>query len=211
MRGSSTIHNYVEFRPGVAGTYYIRVVPNEDGVNGTYTVRILPEHTDPAATWDNSTAEPNNHPANAFALTPGTSYTFQAEPQDSVFSISSQVDYDWYRFTAEPNQTYTINLTNVSAELVESGRNCNNNIRDGVGLVVHNSDAVVNLDASEVVESCDALLDGNLHNQVIFESGNNETFYIRVVPNEDMVSGSYTLRISSSGDISQVFLPLLQR
>jgi hypothetical protein len=128
-----------------------------------------------------------------------------------VFSISSQVDYDWYRFTAEPNQTYTINLTNVSAELVESGRNCNNNIRDGVGLVVHNSDAVVNLDASEVEEKCNALFDGNLHNQVIFESGNNETFYIRVVPNEDMVSGSYTLRISSSGDISQVFLPLLQR
>jgi hypothetical protein len=132
--------------------------------------------------------------------------------------IDTPGDVDWYSFTAVANRTYVIELVDVGATLGESGYNCNNNYRDGVGLVVYNSNAVVNLDASKIEEECDAVMEGDPHNQVTFESGDNKTFYIEVIPNTDNVSGNYTIEISSSGsgggdggDGIQLYIPLVRR
>jgi hypothetical protein len=197
IRGSSTIHNYVQFRAAVdGGTYYIGVIPNADEVTGDYTLRILPEHTDPNATWDDTTGEPNNQPANAFLLEIGNAYTFQAEARDPELSTSAQADFDWYRVNTDPNEEYTIELRNVSAALNDQGTNCRGLTRDGVGLIVYDPSILSNSSADPVVNGCDALLEGDVHNRVTFNSALNTTFYIGVIPNADNVSGSYTIQIT---------------
>jgi hypothetical protein len=196
IRGSSTIHNYVQFRAGVdGGTYYIGVIPNADEITGDYTLRILPEHTDPAADWDDTTAEPNNRPANAFLLETGNLYTFQAEARNPEFSTSARADFDWYRLNTDLNEEYTIELTDVSAALNERGFNCRSNA-DGVGLIVYDPSILSNSSADPVVNGCDAFLEGDVHNRVTFNSALNTTFYIGVIPNADNVSGSYTIQIT---------------
>jgi hypothetical protein len=197
IRGSSTIHNYVQFRAAVdGGTYYIGVIPNGDEITGDYTLRILPEHTDPNATWDDTTGEPNNQPANAFLLEIGNAYTFQAEARDPELSTSAQADFDWYRVNTDPNEEYTIELRNVSAALNDQGTNCRGLTRDGVGLIVYDPSILSNSSADPVVNGCDALLEGDVHNRVTFNSALNTTFYIGVIPNADNVSGSYTIQIT---------------
>jgi hypothetical protein len=188
--GSGNVHNAVQFTPGLAGNYFIQVIPNENARYGDYQLRILLPHNDPLASWD-ANYEPNNRPVNAYLLQPGRLLNTNIEARISAYS-TNRVDQDWYRLQAIAGQTYTIETVNVVPSLATaSGRNCHGSFtRTGLGIVVFDPTVSV-----RVAEECGANGQGNVHTTASFTAGLTGAYYVWIIPNSQTASGNYGVRL----------------
>ena len=200
--GSGNVHNIVQFTPGLAGTYFIKVIPNENNRYGSYQLRVLPPHDDPLASWD-SNYEPNNKAVNTYLLRPGDALNTTIESRSSTYSTNF-VDRDWYRLEAEAGESYTIETVNVSSSLAtSSGRNCNGYTRTGLGIIVYDPTL-----STRIIEQCSENGTGTIHTTVTFTADLAGVYYIWVLPNSSSASGNYSVRIAGSNII---YLPLIVR
>ncbi len=200
--GSGNVHNIVQFTPGLADTYFIKVIPNEHNRYGDYSLRVLPSHNNQLASWD-SNYEPNNRAANAHLLQPGQTLSTNIESRSSTYSTNF-VDRDWYRLEAVGGQTYTIETVNVAPNLAtSSGSNCTGSTRTGLGIVVY--DPTV---STRIVERCSANGSGNVHTTVTFQAGLSGTYYVWIIPNSSTAFGNYSVRL---GGQEKVYLPAIVR
>ena len=200
--GSGNVHNILQFTPGLAGTYFIKVIPNNNDRHGNYSLRVLPSHDDPLAAWD-SNFEPNNQPANAYLLSPGQTLNTRIEARSSTYSTNF-VDRDWYRLEAVSGETYTIQTLNVAPSLATtSGTNCRGSSRTGLGIVVYDPSL-----STRIAEQCTANGTGNVHTSLTFTAGLSGTYYIWVIPNSSTADGNYSVRL---GGLEKVYLPMLVR
>jgi hypothetical protein len=191
--GTGNVHNRIQFKSGIGGVFHIGVIPNSPTAFGTYGIRVLPFHDDPLASWDAKSYEPNNAPINAFLIAPSDVISSQIEERNASYAtISSDVDY--YRFEAEANQNYRVELFDVASLLsTEKGDNCNGNRHNpisGVSLKTLDSMFV------QLGIQCDATEEGDIHNSLEFRTGLSGTYYIGVIPNSHNAYGSYSLRLS---------------
>lgn len=200
--GSGKVHNIVQFTPGLAGTYFIKVIPNGNTRHGNYSLRVLPSHNSPLASWD-ANYEPNNKALNAYLIQPGQTLNTNIEARSSTYSTNF-VDRDWYRLEAVGGQTYTIETVNVAANLATtSGTNCQGSTRIGLGIIVYDPSL-----STQIVRQCIANGQGNVHTTVTFEAGLSGTYYIWIIPNSSTASGNYSVRL---GGQDRVYLPLVVR
>jgi hypothetical protein len=187
--GTGNVHNRIQFKAGIGGVFHIGVIPNSPTAFGTYSIRVLPFHDDPLASWDANTFEPNNAPINAFLIAPSEVITSQIEERNASYATNSS-DVDYYRFEAEANQSYRVELFDVASLLsTERGYNCDGGNK-GVGLKVLDSMFV------QVGIQCRPTEEGNIHNSLEFRTGFSGTYYIGVIPNPDNAYGTYSLRLS---------------
>ncbi len=199
--GSGNVHNIIQFTPGLAGTYFIQVIPNESARYGNYQFRVLPPHDDPLASWDVN-YEPNNKAPNGYLLFPGATLTTNIESRSNTYSTNF-VDRDWYRLEAVAGQTYTIETVNVANNLAtSSGTNCRGTTRTGLGIVVY--DPTV---STRIAEQCSANGVGDVHTYVTFKADSSGTYYIWVIPNSGTAAGNYGVRLEGY----KAYLPLLLR
>lgn len=200
--GSGNVHNILQFTPGLSGTYFIKVIPNNNDRHGNYSLRVLPPHDNPLASW-NSNFEPNNQPANAYLLQPGQTVNTNIEARSSTYSTNF-VDRDWYLLEAVAGETYTIQTINVAPSLATtSGSNCRGSSRTGLGVVVYDPSL-----STRVAEQCVANGSGNIHTAVTFTAGLGGTYYIWVIPNSSTADGNYGVRV---GGVNTVYLPMIVR
>jgi hypothetical protein len=187
--GPGNTHNLLAFTPGMSASYSILIQPNSALDAGNYYLRILPKHDEPGADWDPTTHEPNNSHPNAYAIGLGyeNALTSEIEPRDPIYSTFT-VDRDWYQFEAVADQTYVVELFNVSAGLANDGWECGSHAY-GVGIEIF--DQVGNSIASD----CNRYGAGNMHNDLDFTAGVSATYYILVQPNSKLDAGSYSLRL----------------
>jgi len=186
---TGNVHNRIQFKSGLGGVFHIGLIPNSPTAFGTYSIRVLPFHDDPVASWDANTFEPNNAPLNAFIIAPSEVITSQIEERNASYAtISSDVDY--YRFEAEANQNYRVELFDVASLMTtETGNNCGGRYK-GVGLKVLDSMFV------QVGIQCRPTEEVDIHNSLEFRTGFSGTYYIGVIPNPDDAYGPYSLRLS---------------
>lgn len=203
--GSGNVHNIMQFTPGLAGTYFIKVIPNNNTRHGNYSLRVLPSHNSPLATWDTN-YEPNNRAANAYLLSPGQTLHSNIESRSSTYSTNF-VDRDWYRLEAVAGQTYSIETLNVAPSLAtSSGTNCQGSTRTGLGIIVYDPSL-----STQIVRQCSANGQGNVHSTVTFQAELAGTYYIWVIPNSSTVSGNYGVRLGGFTGQNKVYLPAVIR
>jgi hypothetical protein len=204
--GSGNVHNIIQFRPGLAGDYFIEVIPNENTRYGNYQLRVLPPHNDLLASWD-ANYEPNNRPANAYLLQPGRLLSTNIEARITTYS-TNRVDQDWYRVQAVAGQTYTIETVNVAPSLATaSGSNCRGYTRTGLGIVVFDSTV-----STRIAEECVANGQGQVHTTASFTAGLTGTYYVWIIPNSQTASGNYGVRLVGifEGE-HKAYLPMVRR
>lgn len=200
--GSGNVHNIVQFTPGLAGNYFIKVIPNNENRHGNYNLRVLPSHNSLLASWDTD-YEPNNRPANAYLLQTGQTLNSNIEERSSTYSTNA-VDRDYYRLEALAGQAYTIETVNVSPNLAtSSGQNCTGTTRTGLGIVVY--DPTV---STRIAEQCSANGSGNVHTTLTFQAGLSGTYYVWIIPNSSTAFGNYSVRL---GGQDKVYLPVVVR
>lgn len=124
--GSGNVHNMLPFRPSVSGLNFIRLLLNygEYGRNyGFYSLRIVPDFSHPLASWDVN-HEPNNLAQNAYQLLQGAenAITSNIEARDPGLN-TSHADVDWYRLSVQAGMTYTLELFDVDATLLQTAGN----------------------------------------------------------------------------------------
>jgi uncharacterized repeat protein (TIGR01451 family) len=190
------VEKVLPFTASANGTFYVRVEAHSDSVAGSYSMRILPKYGEPGAAWDETTFEPNNAFINAYEIQPGkdNALTSTIEAHDPAF-YSEQADVDWYRFEAEPNHTYTIELFNVAASLAsDSGYNCGVS-RDGLWMEVYDNALFSNIQADEIEKECDTTWGVNVHTSIVLPEASGGTLFIRVTPHADTVAGNYSIRV----------------
>ena len=200
--GGGNVHNIIQFTPGLGGTYFIQVIPNENARYGNYQLRVLPPHNDPLASWD-ANYEPNNKASTAYLLQPGQTINTNIETRSSTYSTNF-VDRDWYRLDAVGGQTYIIETVNVVPNLAtSSGGNCQGSSRTGLGIVVYDPSL-----STRIAEQCSANGTGNVHTTVTFQAGLSGTYYIWILPNSSTAFGNYSVRI---GGQNKLFVPFINR
>jgi O-acetyl-ADP-ribose deacetylase (regulator of RNase III) len=206
--GSGNVHNIIQFTPGLAGDYFIEVIPNENARYGNYQLRVLPPHNDLLASWD-ANYEPNNRPANAYLLQPGRLLSTNIEARITTYS-TNRVDQDWYRVQAVAGQTYTIETVNVAPSLATaSGTNCRGTgtNRTGLGIVVFDSTV-----STRIAEECVANGQGQVHTTASFTAGLTGTYYVWVIPNSQTASGNYGVRLVGTFEGEyKAYLPMVRR
>jgi hypothetical protein len=143
-------------------------------------LRILPKFDEPGAKWDPTTLEPNNTIYNAYQIGIGLNngLTSAIEWRNPDY-YTSYVDQDWYRFYAIAGRTYTVQLCNVA-----------NILAGGYGVYLTLYDSLMNEIANEVANG-----NGNVHSSITMTAGHNGWYYIRVMPDSDIVAGSYRVRV----------------
>jgi hypothetical protein len=99
-----------------AGTYQLRV-GSDPYIKwaGTYSLRVLPKYDQTGAAWDAAAdAEPNDTCAVATELAVGLggAQGHLIHGRNTAY-LTHAADYDAYRFTAEANRTYVVELFNV--------------------------------------------------------------------------------------------------
>lgn len=200
--GSGNVHNIVQFTPGLAGTYFIKVIPNENNRYGNYQLRVLPPYNDLLASWD-ADYEPNNKAVNAYLLQPGQTVHTNIEIRSSTYSTNF-VDRDWFRLEAVGGESYTIETVNVAANLAtSSGSNCYGYTRTGLGIIVYDPSL-----STQIVKQCGVNGTGSVHTTVTFEAGLSGTYYIWILPNSNDASGNYSVRV---GGQHKIYLPVVIR
>ncbi|MBX3055972.1 MAG: hypothetical protein KF770_05815 [Anaerolineae bacterium] len=203
--GSGNVHNVVQFTPGLAGSYFIKVIPNNNTRHGNYSLRVLPPHNSLLASWDGN-YEPNNRPVNGYLLQPGQTLNTNIEARSSTYSTNF-VDRDWYRVEALAGQSYTIETVNVAPSLATtSGSNCQGSTRTGLGIIVYDPSL-----STQIVRQCSANGTGNVHTTATFEAGLSGTYYVWVLPNSSTASGNYSVRLGGFSGQSKVYLPMVIR
>lgn len=198
-KGAGNVHRYVQFKAGLSGPYYVKVLPANPNVIGSYSLRVLPHHNEPDAVWNSLDFEPNNALVNAYGLKLGAanSITSSIEERNSSY-LTNAVDIDWYRFEAVAGQTYVVELYNVPRAFDVNGNGCTTFVggSSGIGLSIFDSSA------TQVLAQCNPTGSGNVHHLEQFKAGLSGTYYIKVAPGGDNTSGSYSLRILPSFDNS---------
>ncbi len=142
--GTGNVHNRVTFKSGIGGVFHIGIIPNSKTAHGSYSLRVLPFHDASTNSW-NTDHEPNNHPINAFLISPSDSEVVASKIEERNTSYSTNsADLDYYRFEGEASQNYRVELLDVSSNLkTSSGHNCNNrNTYSGAGLEVLDSEFI---------------------------------------------------------------------
>ncbi len=91
-------NSYLNYTPGISGTYYISAAAYGDSFSGTYTVRVTAPTADDFADSYTDTTAPFGQ------LTAGGSRTG---------SLEARFDQDWFRVTLTAGIAYTINLLGV--------------------------------------------------------------------------------------------------
>ncbi|MCB9136667.1 MAG: PPC domain-containing protein [Anaerolineales bacterium] len=200
--GAGNVHNILAFTPGLAGTYFIRVIPNNESLNGDYSLRVLPQYIQPEASWD-AKFEPNNVPHNAYLLAPSHPLTTDIETRLANYATNF-VDRDWYRIEAQAGESYTIETYNVSSSLATgSGSLCQGYTRTGLGMRVYDPTL-----STIIALQCTANGSGNVHTTLTFVADVSGTYFIWILPNSSTVSGSYSVRL---GGGEKVYLPMVKR
>lgn len=189
--GTGNVHNHVSFKAGVSGTFYVGVIPNSATTAGKYSVRVSADHENSAASWSDSSREPNNSVLMAYALQIGEGGAISSNLQELNTSYATnRPDYDWYRIDAAASTDYEIQLLNVAGTATNvSGYLCSGSWRTGLGLVVWGENQAF------IAEQCDASGTGNIHNSLTFRSGLAGTYYIGVIPNAVEGYGSYRIQV----------------
>jgi hypothetical protein len=192
--GEGNVHTSLVFK-NFSSVVYIRVIPNANTLSGNYKLRVQPHHDDPSAAWDEDSFEPNNWTWSAYAIKPGATNALTSTIETRNPSISSpNIDADTYRFNATLGQTYVVELFNVATSLeADIGNNCSSYNYRGLGIIVYDRNH------SEHTKQCEPNGVGNVHNHVWLE-GLSGTTYIRVQPNANTVSGSYSIRLLPEHD-----------
>ena len=193
--GAGNVHNIVQFTPGLAGTYFIQVLPNANTHNGNYQLRVLHPYDDPLASWD-VTHEPNNRLMNAAPIQIGQESAINATIEQQIVNYATHfVDVDWYHFEAEANKTYVVELFNADVSFnAASGNNCPGFVPgSGISLFIHDDSGTI------ITSSCRPNTNytgsGNVHNIVQFTAGLAGTYFIQVLPNANAPHGNYELRV----------------
>lgn len=194
--GAGNVHNILEFSPGLSGTYFIKVIPNDEILNGNYSLRVLPQYDQPDASWDGD-FEPNNRRVNAAEILIGHEQAISTNIEARIVNYATNfVDVDWYRFEAVGGQTYVVELFNVDVSFnTEGGGLCNGNTftDEGIGLIAYDPTG------TELGRSCEpndfATGSGNVHNILQLTPGLAGTYFIKVIPNDEVLNGSYSLRV----------------
>jgi hypothetical protein len=200
--GSANVHNILAFTPGLAGTYFIKVIPNHENLNGYYSLRVLPQYDQPGASWDTK-FEPNNTPATAQLLPPSQTLTTDIETRLTNYATNF-VDRDWYRLEAIAGETYRIETVNVSSSLTtSSGKLCQGSTKIGLGIRLYDPTL-----STILAYQCSANGTGNVHTSLTFVPDISGTYYIWILPNSSTVSGSYSLRFAG---VETVYLPTIRR
>ncbi len=170
------------FTAGSSGPYYIMVMPHDDSVSGSYSIRVLPKYDETGASWDSTTFEPNNRAVNAYAMTPGyTGALSSTIEQHKTENYAPVPDVDWYRFDAVEGRTYVVELFNVSSSLGLEGR--------GLWLLIQNPSY------EEVAKQRKNTSGNNVQISTIVTAGSSGPYHIMVMPHDDSVSGSYSIRV----------------
>ncbi len=200
--GSGNVHNILQFTPGLAGTYFIKVIPHQEDLNGNYSLRVLPQYDQPGSSWDTQ-FEPNNKPHTAYLLSPGQPLTSDIETRLANYATNF-VDRDWYRIDALAGEAYIIETFNVSNSLaVGSGSLCQGATRTGLGILIYDPTL-----STILIRQCSVNGTGNVHTTITFVPDISGTYYIWILPNSSTVSGSYSVRL---GGVDKVYLPMVKR
>jgi hypothetical protein len=114
--GTGNVDQRLIYTVTKAGTYQIRV-GSDPYIKwaGTYSLRVLPKYDQPGAAWDAAAdAEPNDTCAVATELAVGIggAQGHLVQGRNTAY-LTHAADYDAYRFTAEANRTYVVELFNV--------------------------------------------------------------------------------------------------
>lgn len=204
-------HNFLQFKADIAGTYYFLIQPLSEFVSGNYNVRVLPKYDTAAAVWNTSSLEPNNYPTHSYALFTGSanSVTSAIEERSNGYSTFA-ADVDWYHITGKAGIKYTIDLFNVASTLSagtfsREGACYAEPIRRGLGLLVYDNNTVLQ------VIRCGGAVGSELHNRIEYTPQSDGIFYVLVQPNDGLVYGRYSIRVTTPGDQQKVYLPLLKR
>lgn len=191
--GSANVHSTLSFSAGVTGTYTIAIFPHSDSVIGTYRLQVLPKYNESDSAWDLQNFEPNNLINIAYPIKIGAenSLSSEIEQRNSQFATNSG-DRDSYHFQASAGETYTIELFDVSNNLVLKGdqHQCKSyKTYQGLFPIVY--DPATN----EVVRQCEPNGSGEIHSAINFTAGIDGTYTIKVVPHSNLVSGTYNIRV----------------
>lgn len=192
-RGLGNTHNIVTFKAPDTDTYFIRVMPNHPSASGSYKLRVLPQFDQTGADWDTDTFEPNNDIANSYPIAFGDESALRGtiEPRAPSFS-TFHADRDWYRFNATEGMTYTVVLFNVDRGLVGAGSDCDGTSRTGMGLRIHDPDAII------VAGGCNGTnISGpdTIHRSLQFTADKSGPHHIMLRPNAGGATGDYSLRV----------------
>jgi hypothetical protein len=197
-RGGNTFSG-TSFVAEVNGRHVIEVYGHSDQNEGDYRLRVLANHDAAAATWQQTSFEPNNVAANAFPIIPGyqNALTSFIEEQESGY-LAELADTDWYHFSASAGRTYVIELFHVD-DLLSLGSSeyyCYGDYGtySGMGLAIYQP----NLDL--VTSTCTPRGSGNVHTIATFTAEVNGIHYLRVFPHVGTVSGIYALRVLPKHD-----------
>ncbi len=178
--GPGDVRHIISHTATMTGRYVIQIYPNSTSVVGNYYLRILPKFDEPGAKWDPTTLEPNNSIYNAYQIGIGlnNSLTSAIEWRSADY-YTSYVDEDWYRFYAIAGRTYTVQLYNVANILAGEG---------GVYLTLF--DSLMNPLGYGIANG-----NGNVHSSITVTAGHSGWYYFRVLPDSDIVAGSYHVRV----------------
>ena len=193
---AGNVQNSLVFKATATGVFYLAVVPHSSAANvfGTYSLRILPRHDEPGATWDNTTAEPNNRNEIAYEILPGlaNAQTRTIEERNVAYTTSF-VDVDVFRINAIQGRTYVVELFNVDAAIAsDGGANCERfAAHRGLAMVLYQPDNV------EVARQCSLWSTGNVHNSIQFTAQFSGPYYVNIYPNANTarVFGTYHIRV----------------
>jgi len=194
--GAANVHNSLIFTTPTAGKFYVQIASNArfSTDSGDYSIRVLPKYDDPAATWDEVSFEPNNRASTAHIIELG-----QANALTSTLAARSETvatnraDVDWYRFSADANQAYIVELFDVALGLVQTrGAGCNGTNYNGLSLRAFDAAYV------ELKKQCNPIGTGNVHNTLEITTSDAGDYFIHVASNAltSFDNGSYSIRIS---------------
>lgn len=191
--GLGNTHDAVKFTAPASDAYFIQIRPNSASATGSYKLRVLPQFDQTGADWDTDTFEPNNDIANSYPIAFGDESALRGtiEPRAPSFS-TFHADRDWYRFNATEGMTYTVDLFNVDRGLVGAGSDCDGTSRTGMGLRIHDPDAII------VAGGCNGTnISGpdTIHRSLQFTADKSGPHHIMLRPNASGATGDYSLRV----------------
>ena len=207
LGGGGHVHTFARFQADRTAPFYIRVLAHSKKLTGGYQLRILPKYDESDAIWDTTTFEPNNHDVVAYQTQLGydNEVTSTIEQISGIFSRVGG-DVDFYRFDAEANKEYIVQLLNV-ADTLTTNRvfSCSGNFTSkGLRVTIYNPAF------AEVTDQCFLNRDGTYHQPVRFTTNRSGTFYVRILPHDRDAFGDYTIGVIDAKDERKVFLPVVR-
>jgi hypothetical protein len=183
INGAGNTNASVSFQATSSGTHYIKVSTESSIDSGYYSLRVLPKYGEPGASWD-AAYEPNNFPANAYAIDVGRTNFLSAaiEPRGTAYD-TDRADRDYYRFEAVSGNTYVVESFNAEASVGSSSHS----------LEMWIYDSVLNEMGSDTMDPINGA--GNTNASVSFQATSSGTHYIKVSPESSVDSGDYSLRV----------------